>query len=440
MLSHMYPTAAAPLSGIFVRKQAAALRAAGVDLTMIHPTPWAPRLFPPHTRYGRLARLPALEYEAGMPVYHPRAPELPRNLLFPWTPLGYRLTLAPVLRRLWRDGRPDVLHAHVAHPDGAAAVAFGREWDVPVVVTVHGQDFAQTLRGHPRAARSVRETLAQAAAVILVSDKLRRNYHLEDWADDLSKYHVVYNGIDPADMPAAAAPPPSPLGRAEGPAEDWASGPAEGAAADWASGPTEGAASDWASGRAEGPLLFTLAYLRPPKGHRFVLEAMAALREQYPDLRYRIAGDGAERGRLEALSAELGLAGRVEFLGELPNAEALRQLAQADIYVMPSWDEAFGIAYLEAMALAKPLVATAGDGIGDIIARERTGLVVPPRDSAAVAAALRALLADPAAARAMGERGRALVRDRFTWARNARATIAVYEKAAARKARERASA
>ncbi|MDR1070728.1 MAG: glycosyltransferase [Gracilibacteraceae bacterium] len=419
MISHMYPTSGSPLSGIFVQKQAAALRAAGVDLTLIHPTPWAPRLFPAHTRYGKLARTPAAELEAGMPVYHPRAPELPRNLLFPWTPLGYRLALAPILRRLRRDGRPDVLHAHVAHPDGAAAAAFGREWGVPLVVTVHGQDFAQTLSGRPRAARSVRETLAQAAAVILVSDKLRLNYHLEDWADDLSKYHVVYNGVDLADMAAAAAeaPPAGPAGRADSPPE-----PA-------------GPGSVPPPGRAQaGPVLFTLAYLRPPKGHRFVLEAMPALRRQYPGLRYRVAGGGTERGRLEALADRLGLTDCVEFLGELPNAEALRQLARADIFVMPSWDEAFGIAYLEAMALGKPLIGTEGEGISALIAAERTGLLVPPRDSAAIEKAVRALLTDPAAARAMGERGRALVRARFTWEQNARATIAVYEKALRRAA------
>jgi glycosyltransferase involved in cell wall biosynthesis len=418
MLSHLYPTPAAPLSGIFVQKQAAALRAAGLDLTLIHPTPWAPRLFPPNTRYGRFARVPAAENVDGLPVYHPRVPELPRNLLFPWTPAGYRLALASLLRRLRREGRPDLLHAHVAHPDGAAAAAFGRAWAVPVVVTVHGQDFAQTLRGHPRAARSVRETLAQAAAVILVSDKLRRNYGLEDWADDLSKYHVVYNGIDPGELPAAAATPR----RGRSGAEDESAGSAP-----------DGPASVPPPGRPPaGPVLFTLAYLRAPKGHRFVLEALPALRRQYPGIRYRVAGGGTERGRLEALSSRLGLADCVEFLGELPNAEALRQLAQADIFVMPSWDEAFGIAYLEAMALGKPVVGTSGEGISDLIAREQTGLLVPPRDSAAVTAAIRALLADPAAARAMGERGRALVLGRFTWEQNARATLDIYARAVRR--------
>ncbi|MDR1961317.1 MAG: glycosyltransferase, partial [Gracilibacteraceae bacterium] len=280
MLSHMYPTPASPLNGIFVQKQASALRATGVDLTLVNPTPWAPRLFPAGTRYGRFARVPGAEVYAGIPVYHPRVPELPRNLLFPWVHLGYRFALAPTLRRLRREGRPDVLHAHVAHPDGAAAAAFGRAWGVPLVVTVHGQDFAQTLRGHPRAARSVRETLAQAAAVILVSDKLRQNYGLEDWADDLSKYHVVYNGIDPGEItaitPEAAAPAAEPPWRADG-AE-------RGEPRSAPSGPL----SVPPLGRPQaGPVLFTLAYLRAPKGHRFVLEALPALRRDYPGLLYR---------------------------------------------------------------------------------------------------------------------------------------------------------
>jgi glycosyltransferase involved in cell wall biosynthesis len=394
MISHMYPTPAEPLSGIFVQKQAQALLKAEVELTLLNPTPWVPKLWPKNTKPGRYARVPASEQQGALRVYHPRMLELPKGLLFEYYPYFYRLGLRGVLGRLRPEGVPDIIHAHVAHPDGAAAATFARDLHVPLVVTIHGQDFAHTLSRSRRAARSVKETLAQAAAVILVSDKLRHNYALESWADDLSKYHVIYNGVD---IPKA---PHVPLAARQ-----------------------PDVAGDSVS---QSPVLCTLAYLREPKGHRYVLDALPSLLRDYPRLRYRIIGDGREREALTAQAQRLGLTEQVEFLGELPNTTALRELAKADIFVLPCWNEAFGIAYLEAMLQGIPVIGTKGEGIGDIIEQAGTGLTVPPRDSEAIAGAVRHLLSAPQLARSMGAKGQALVRERFTWEKNAAATLEVY--------------
>ena len=398
IISHMYPTEASPLSGIFVQKQAEALMAAGVELRLIHPTPWAPALLRWNARWRAYGAIPEQERHGELTVYHPRVVEFPRGLFFAQAPGRYRRGMAPRVAEIVDTWRPNLIHAHVAHPDGAAAVAFGARYRLPVVVTIHGQDFAQTLQKNEACARSVKGTLARADRVILVSDKLRTRYGLDQWATDLDKYRVIYNGVHLSDV-VREVPPGVPAFN-----DDGSEGEAE---------PAE-------------PVLLTVGFLRGAKGHAYVIQALPALVRTYPNLTYRIVGQGAERAALTQLAGDLGVQNHVVFCGELPHAAAMREMAACDVMVLPSWDEGFGVVYLEALAHAKPIIGTVGEGIAPLIERERVGLTVPPRDSAALARAIGALLADPAQARAMGVRGRTLVETQFTWDHNAEQTLSLY--------------
>ena len=399
IISHMYPNKVKPLSGIFVQKQAEALARQGVALSVIAPVAYAPVFLARSRKWGGYRQLARQEEQAGFTVWHPRVLELPRNLLFEQAPFFYLAAIEPPARAEAARGI-DLIHAHVAHPDGAVAVKLGQRLGVPVVVTIHGQDFAYTLQRSKACAHSVRQTLRQADAVILVSDKLRSQYGLAGWGGDLSKYRVIYNGVNLADVyPAATPAGPAPLA------------PDSGAAP--AAGPKE-------------RVILSVGFLRPPKGHAVVLQALAKLVQEFPGLKYRIVGEGSERATLEQLTRTLGLTAHVQFLGSMPHAAAMREMSRCEIFVLPSWNEAFGVVYLEAMAHAKPVIGTEGEGIAEILTRSDVGVAVPPRDPAAVAAALRRLLQDPAAAQAKGRRGYELVQGQFTWDCNAARTLEIY--------------
>ena len=103
-------------------------------------------------------------------------------------------------------------------------------------------------------------------------------------------------------------------------------------------------------------------------------------------------------------------------------------MARADLFVLPSWDEAFGLVYTEAMAQGTPVVACRGEGAADFVEDGVTGFLVPPRDPAALAQVIGRVLDDPAAAHRMGEAGRAAVTG-LTWARNAARQIEIYDAA-----------
>jgi len=157
-----------------------------------------------------------------------------------------------------------------------------------------------------------------------------------------------------------------------------------------------------------GPILLTVGRLSSSeryKGHEQVFASLPALRAEYPTMIHAVAGEGDDRARLEARAAELaGTPDAVRFLGYVPDEELPDLYRLADLFVMPSTDEGFGIVYLEAAACGLRVVGGAGGGSGDAIPDFRVGLTVDPRDQEALIAAIRAQLrlgrADPAAVEA----------------------------------------
>jgi glycosyltransferase involved in cell wall biosynthesis len=164
-------------------------------------------------------------------------------------------------------------------------------------------------------------------------------------------------------------------------------------------------------GVADGdPVAICVGRLSPAKGHPHLLRALALLVGEFPRLTCLLIGDGEERTQLERLASELGVAERVRFLGF--RSDVAEWLALGDVFVLPSNWEGLPIALLEAMAAGLPAVATRVAGSVEVI-RDGNGLLVPPQDPPALAAALRSLLTDRAAAARMAARGQADVRAHF---------------------------
>ena len=129
-----------------------------------------------------------------------------------------------------------------------------------------------------------------------------------------------------------------------------------------------------------------------------MISALAVLRVRHPALRYVIVGDGPERERLESLAASLGVADRVEFRGQLPNDGATAEATAGSLFVMPSVDEAFGVAYIEAMAGGVPAIGCRGEDGPEEIAAAGGGIeLVAPLYVRGLAKRIDGLLSDPPA-------------------------------------------
>jgi glycosyltransferase involved in cell wall biosynthesis len=165
---------------------------------------------------------------------------------------------------------------------------------------------------------------------------------------------------------------------------------------------------------AEALVLGTVANLFPRKGYEVMLRALPKITAAFPQAHYLVvgSGDAAYEARLRALVEDLGLRGRVHFSGF--QESVYPGLAAMDLYVHPALMEGFGIAVLEAMAMRKPVVATATGGLPEIVQDGETGVLVPPGDADALARAVVRLLQDPVRCRQLGEAGRARVAAHFT--------------------------
>jgi len=379
VVSHLYPYPGHDRH-LFVHEQCVALRELGAEVRVVSPTPWIPRVLWSSGRMRRRGGKPPRAVRDGIVADYPRFPQPPRRILFDRLgDFAYRRvrTLPAVTGE-----RYDVIHAHQALPDGCVAAHLSRDLGVPYLVTVHGADVNLGLeRGGPVARRTA-EVLGGAAAVVAVSGVLARRLTARVRLDAV---HVVQNGV-PDDL--HGVPP-----------------------------------ADYLPGHR---VVLAAGRLVERKGYEHVLAAVARLTETRDDLRAVVAGEGALRRRLETLAADLGLSGRVEFPGRLDHADLLAMMARADVFALPSAPEGFGLVHLEAMTQGTPVVGCLDQGPADFIEDGVSGHLVPYGDVDALVAALSATLDDPQRAHIVGEAGRR-VAETFTWERNARRMLELYE-------------
>jgi glycogen synthase len=306
----------------------------------------------------------------------------------------YRATMAAA-----REHQADVIHAHWAIPTGPAAVRVAQRLRIPSVITMHGGDvYVNPEQGYDFPTRwyvrpALRWTLRKADALTAITEDCRQ--HALRAGAPASSIRLVFNGTDLGRF--------SPVEHGNGAADP----------------------------RFGAHMVFACRQLFPRKGIRFLIEAAAQLKPRFPDLKVVVAGDGFERPELVRLAAELGIAADVTFLGWVPNTELPSYYRAAALSVIPSLEEGFGIPAAEAMGCETPVVASDAGGLPEVVEDGVTGLVVPRGNSAALAAAIGSLLADPERRLRMGQAGRERALRLFDWDRTAAQFEEIYREVGA---------
>jgi teichuronic acid biosynthesis glycosyltransferase TuaC len=400
-VAEWYPSPADPVHGIWAHRQALAVRALGVEVRVLA----LRRPVPPLALVRRLARVPpdlhALRRWAGdagrslRPTWLDGIEVRPVPWMGPPRPISYGswgYWMAPPLRRtldrLYRRWPFDVLHAHCLAPVGHAAGRWiGRQPEhgrPAFVVSAHGPDMIHVPERSRVGRRSCVAVLDRADLVLANSNWARRR--CEGLAGRPLPVEVVHLG---ADLVSA---------RPE---------------------------------RNGEVTLVTVAHLQARKRHDVVLRALARL-DPARRPRYLVIGDGERREPLQRLASELGLGDRVRFLGQLANDQAVAQVANCDLFVMPGVEEPFGVAFVEAMAAGVPAIGGRGEGGPEDIASAGEGMVlVAPGDVGELAGELERLCSDRAEIRRLGAAARATAAANFTWDRCGERTVAAYRDATA---------
>jgi phosphatidyl-myo-inositol dimannoside synthase len=170
----------------------------------------------------------------------------------------------------------------------------------------------------------------------------------------------------------------------------------------------------------EGPVLITVGRLSRRKGQEMVIKALPKILKEFPTVKYLIVGIGCDGAYLKNLVCEYGVADHVVFAGEVPDGELASYYAAGDIFIMPNRQigediEGFGISFLEASAMGKPVIGGKSGGTEDAIVEGVTGFRVDGTRIEDICTAVRALLSDPTRAKFLGENGRQRVLKDFTW-------------------------
>lgn len=289
------------------------------------------------------------------------------------------------LARLIRERQPDLVHAHDPHGVAAAATALSmgvgprRPW----LVAARRVDFRLKANSFSRwKYRQVNRFIASSDAIraMLVSDGVAAE-----------RVITVREGVDIARI---ARTEPARLRE-----EYWFP--------------------------AHSLVVGNIAALVPHKGQKYLIDAAAAVVRTMPHARFVILGEGELRATLEHQVKQLHLGQHVVLAGF--RTDVLAQLKGLDLFVMSSVTEGLGTSLLDAMAAARPIVATTAGGIPEVVAHGETGLLVPPREADALAGAILALLQDDDRRRRMGESGLARAQAMFSVDRMVEETLAVYE-------------
>lgn len=291
--------------------------------------------------------------------------------------LVHGLASTPGLARLWRllaRKRPAIVHGFLywGYTLGACVA---RAALVPVILA------SRRNLGHPRARQPVYRALTRlgnlATDVVIANSEAVRHQVLRSEDIPSERVIIIRNGVDLRRFGYG----PDPSLRAS-------------------LGLDPGA-----------PLVGVTANLLDYKGHGYFLDAWRILRGAHPRAQAILIGDGPLREELTNRIRALDLGGSVRLLGSRPDVPAI--LALVDLVAHPSLEEGFPNAVLEAMAAGKPVVATSVGGTPEAVVDGETGLLVPARDSGALAEGMARLLARPAEARGLGEAGRRRVAERF---------------------------
>ncbi len=382
VVSHLYPWPGGRRH-LFVHQQVLALGELGVESHVLSPTPWVPRWLWRSERYRRRGLKPRAACLDGVAVDYPRVLQPPRRLLF--DRLGDLAYLSACRLPATRAGGYDIVHAHQALPDGALAQRLAADLAVPYVVTVHGADVYQHLRRGGAVERRAREVLGGAGAVMANSSVVAGLLRDVVAADRLT---VVLNGTTGLDEHVEPA-------------------------------------ADFLPGE---PLVLTVGQLIERKGTADLIDALGRLRSAGRRVHLAVVGEGPLRQALEARAAAEGVADTVHWVGRLEHSRVLAMMARAQLFALPSWDEAFGLVYTEAMAQGTPVLAVQGGGPQDFVeSGESGGWLVPAHDPGAIAEVMAQVLDDPGRAAVIGAAGRATARG-LSWERNAGMTLDVYRR------------
>jgi teichuronic acid biosynthesis glycosyltransferase TuaC len=258
---------------------------------------------------------------------------------------------------------------------------------LPVVITIHGADLQIHIHKNLRLQKHILSIISKADAIGLVSQKLFQILDRYITQQQRKKLNIIHNGIQIYNNYDNV---------------------------------------EWGDDE-KNIRIITIANLIEQKGFKYVFKALGELREKFKNITYFIIGSGWDEDRIKRQAREHGLEKEVKFLGKMPHKVAMSYLKNADIFIMLSENESFGIVYIEAMYLKTITIGSIGEGISEVISNNENGFLVNPKNSQNIKELLEYILKNYKHMSELKEKAHSDVWPKFSWRNNAKLYIDLYK-------------
>jgi glycosyltransferase involved in cell wall biosynthesis len=383
VLTSLFPSRPGEKQGNFVLDQVRELAARGAEVTVLVARPWIPSILKYFANPDKRPIDPANYAGERFQIRNASYFSLPRFALGRFA-ANFVRTLASAIEYIDSQDSIDVIHAHGLQLGLAAVGAAGR-LRIPSVITVHGVETAERFDNTKIKRDQIGDTLDRANRVVLVGSPLLD--YVRKYTTKTDHCVVIGNGFTsyPDLSPSTQVPRTRPV------------------------------------------RVIAVSNYEQSKGIEILISAMQSLEPEYRSQVETVlvgAGEGFDSIRHQV--EKLGLAESVHYIGPLLHRDTMAEVLASDVFCLPSWREAFGIMYAEAMSLGKLTIGCTGQGPADFIRHLETGYLVEPRSVASVADALRWALQNSERSKQVAERGRQYATENLTWNQNADRMLNLY--------------
>ncbi|GAB1790267.1 glycosyltransferase [Priestia megaterium] len=401
VISELYPNKEKPAFGIFVERQVNQLKEK-YDVVVVAPI----RVFPPLSIFkdlfklkiksffynikkwkNDLKKIPEHQKINEVEVYYPRYTSLPRQVFHSTWGFFLYTFQKKFFEELQKRNNFELIHAHYATAPGLCALYLKKVFNIPVVLSIHGSDVYYTVHQN-RMAKNILKFIFDKVDYIVTNSTITNKKVLEI-GGRIETTEIVRLGGEFNKKQA-------PLGSVK---------------------------------HCREINILTVGYLEERKGHIYVLKALKSLIKLFPGIKYYIVGNGPKEEELQTYVKENNMSENVIFEGYKPHKEAISYFEKADIFILPSWNEAFGVVYVEALAHSVPVIGCRGEGgpedlsnLGNCI------LLVEKQNVTEIEENLLKLIKSEDLRYRMGNVGKGIVNQHFTWKKNAEKMSNIYDR------------
>lgn len=373
--------------GNYVFAQVAEMKELGHDVLVVSPTMYFPSFFK-NTRVSRFITSKEYKYR-GIDVIAPRMfayyptsrywtkyPRLFSNI--------YNLTVSKTMHRILSKGKYDIVYSMGSVLEAGVTIKL-KKWmpELKFVYIEHSAGVAVSLEKYKQYRTFYSDLVNAVDKMLFVSTK--QKISIESNVALGEKYEILNNGFTGESQQAETLVTPKEF------------------------------------------TVISVGFLEERKGYMYSIEALSMLKKDGYTFKYVIVGDGKEKEKYIHLVSKHEMEKDVEFKGRLPHDQVLHEMANADVFLLPSWDEAFGIVYLEAMSCGIPVIGTLGEGIEDVVVNNENGFLVGKQDVYSIYVTIKYLIDHPADRIEIGKRGKMTTKN-YSWEMNAQKLIDIFKK------------